>query len=307
MLLAPVHLRLDACSSFSLRLIASSTLPTTSRRLPRARLDRLGEHAVAVGVEVLERRGPAARGRCCSAPGGWRSARRSRASRARCGGACSGPTASSVRMLCSRSASLIRMTRTSRAIASSILRKFSACASSCVSNSILSSLETPSTRSATGLPKLLRDLGLGDRGVLHHVVQQRGGQRLRVEVPLREDVGDGERVRDVGLARLAELPVVRGLAEVVGRLQLRDVLRLQVAGPLLEQSRSARSAWRRCRAVGDSGAASARYCIRQPASSPSGYGLVQDLRPVLAARRSRAARSRSACRGSLRPSAARRW
>ena len=44
------------------------------------------------------------------------------------------------------------MTRTSRAIASSILRKFSACASCCDWNSMRSSLETPSTRSATGLP-----------------------------------------------------------------------------------------------------------------------------------------------------------
>jgi hypothetical protein len=55
-------------------------------------------------------------------------------------------------MLCRRSASLIRITRTSFAIASSILRKFSACASSRVVNSIWSSFETPSTMSATGLP-----------------------------------------------------------------------------------------------------------------------------------------------------------
>ena len=46
------------------------------------------------------------------------------------------------------------MTRTSRAIASSILRKLSACASSLLVNSIWSSLETPSTISATGLPKV---------------------------------------------------------------------------------------------------------------------------------------------------------
>ena len=46
------------------------------------------------------------------------------------------------------------MTRTSRAIASSILRKFSACASSADWNSMRSSLETPSTSSATGLPKV---------------------------------------------------------------------------------------------------------------------------------------------------------
>jgi hypothetical protein len=65
-------------------------------------------------------------------------------------------------------------------------------------------------------------------------MQERGGERLRIEVPLGEDVGDRERVRDVGLARLAELPFVRLLAEVIRRLQLRDVLRLEVTGPLLE-------------------------------------------------------------------------
>src|SRR5882762_1527585 len=56
-------------------------------------------------------------------------------------------------MLWSRSASLIRMTRTSRAIASSILRKFSACACSWDWNSMRSSLDRPSTSSATGLPE----------------------------------------------------------------------------------------------------------------------------------------------------------
>jgi hypothetical protein len=50
-------------------------------------------------------------------------------------------------------------------------------------------------------------------------VQQRRRQRLRVEVPLGEDLGNGQRVRDVGLAALAELPVVRGFAERVGALQ----------------------------------------------------------------------------------------
>jgi hypothetical protein len=85
--------------------------------------------------------------------------------------------------------------------------------------------------------EVARDLGLGDRGVLHHVMQERGGERLRIEVPLGEDVRDRERVRDVGLARLAELPFVRLLAEVIRRLQLRDVLRLEVTGPLLEFGR----------------------------------------------------------------------
>ena len=58
-----------------------------------------------------------------------------------------------VRMLCVRSASLTRMTRRSRTIASSILRKLSACASSRLLNLIWSSLVTPSTSSATSAPK----------------------------------------------------------------------------------------------------------------------------------------------------------
>ena len=71
------------------------------------------------------------------------------------------------------------------------------------------------------LAEVARDLGLGDRGVFGHVVQQRRGERLRVHVPLREDVGDGERVGDIRLAGLAELAFVRRLAEVVGRFELR--------------------------------------------------------------------------------------
>ena len=60
--------------------------------------------------------------------------------------------APSVRMLCRRSASLIRMTRRSRAIASIILRKLSAAASWRLLNCSLSSLVTPSTSSATCSP-----------------------------------------------------------------------------------------------------------------------------------------------------------
>ena len=85
------------------------------------------------------------------------------------------------------------------------------------------------------LAELARDLALGDRRVFHDVVQQRGGQRLRVEMQLGEDVGDRERVDDVGIAGLAELTFVCGFGEVVGGFELRDVLRLQVAGEALEE------------------------------------------------------------------------
>ena len=58
-----------------------------------------------------------------------------------------------VRMLCSRSASLMTSTRRSRAMATSILRIVAACWASRESNWMRSSLVTPSTIWATSLPK----------------------------------------------------------------------------------------------------------------------------------------------------------
>jgi len=55
----------------------------------------------------------------------------------------------------------------------------------------------------------VRDLGLGDRGVLHHVVQQRRHQCLPVQAPAREDLGHGERMRHIGFAGLARLAGMR--------------------------------------------------------------------------------------------------
>ena len=46
----------------------------------------------------------------------------------------------------------------------------------------------------------LRDLVLGGRGVLDDVVQNRCNDRRRIEVQIREDVRDRDRMRDVGLA-----------------------------------------------------------------------------------------------------------
>ena len=63
-------------------------------------------------------------------------------------------TAAIVRMLCSRSASLIIKTRKSRAIATSILRIVAACCASFESNCKRSSFVTPSTIVATSTPKL---------------------------------------------------------------------------------------------------------------------------------------------------------
>ena len=79
----------------------------------------------------------------------------------------------------------------------------------------------------------LLELALGDGGVLHHVVQQRGGQPLGVEAPLRQDAGDRQRMRDVGLARLAELAPVRGLGELERARDERDVGLRQVMPQML--------------------------------------------------------------------------
>ena len=76
------------------------------------------------------------------------------------------------------------------------------------------------------------------RGVLDHVVQQRRHQRLGVEVPVGEDLGDRERMRDVRARPTgADLARVRRVGEAVGLGEARHVLRLQVAeAALLEQS-----------------------------------------------------------------------
>ena len=192
------------------------------------RLDCLGQHLVAVGVAVAEAEvfqflvhGVQAQ------PVGDR-ARRFPAFRVAMRLRFSAGIAPRVCMLCRRSASLIRMTRTSRAIASSILRKFSACACCSDANASLSSLDTPSTSRATALPKRASISLAGGRRVFHHVVQQRGDQGLRVEMPAGQDAGDGKRVGDVGFAALAELAFVGAAAEFVGLLDLADFVRRQI-------------------------------------------------------------------------------
>jgi len=68
----------------------------------------------------------------------------------------SGESHCSVRMLCSRSASLMMMTRMSLAMESSILRKYSACARAGLSKWSPLMWLTPSTSSATSSPNSRR-------------------------------------------------------------------------------------------------------------------------------------------------------
>ena len=91
-------------------------------------------------------------------------------------------------------------------------------------NSSRSSLDKPSTKSATGLPKLICQFQLGNAGVFHHIVQQRlqsapdgPNQSARIEAT-------AIRMGNVGFTALAELPFVRTLAVAIRSLDQLDIL-----------------------------------------------------------------------------------
>ena len=107
-------------------------------------------------------------------------------------------------------------TRTSFAIATSILRMVAACCASFESNWMRSSLVTPSTMAATVGPNSPVDVVERELGVLDRVVQQRGGDGDVVESELGDDGGHGQRVGDVRLARSAHLAAVGPLGHLVG-------------------------------------------------------------------------------------------
>ena len=113
----------------------------------------------------------------------------------------------SVRMLCRRSASLTRMTRTSSTMASSSLRKFSAWRSSEEEKGILLILVTPSTMWSTSSPKYSWILSGVGEGVLEHVVQQAHRHAGGVHPHLGQDGRHLQRVDQVGLPEARVWPL----------------------------------------------------------------------------------------------------
>ncbi len=114
-----------------------------------------------------------------------------------------------MRMLWRRSASLTRMTRRSFPIARIILRRDSAFWAATSERVTRPILVTPSTRWATESPKRSRISSMRRHRVLDGVVEEPGGHRLLVEVP----VGEENRRRSAGWIRygspdIAHLPVV---------------------------------------------------------------------------------------------------
>ena len=66
--------------------------------------------------------------------------------------------------------------------------------------------------------------------VFDHVVQQGGHDGLRIELPLGANLGDGDRMGDIGLARLADLAQVHLVGEAVGFLDFLEFGRREVFG-----------------------------------------------------------------------------
>ena len=71
--------------------------------------------------------------------------------------------------------------------------------------------------------------------VFHDVMQQGGHDGLRVEFPVGADFGDGDRMRDIRLARAAHLPQVHFVGEAVGFLDFFQVGGGKIFGQLVGQ------------------------------------------------------------------------
>jgi hypothetical protein len=112
----------------------------------------------------------------------------------------------------------------------------------------LGQLADPVDQFRDGFAELRGERFLGDAGVLDHVVQHRGHQALMVHVHVGEDVGDGERVGDVGFAAAAALAVVGLLGVEVGAADQVDLIRGQVGRESVGEGIYARQGITPCRA-----------------------------------------------------------
>ncbi len=104
----------------------------------------------------------------------------------------------------------------SSTIASSILRKLSACRSSLDANCRLDSFVTPSTTCATCSPNSSRTLSIVFGVSSTMSCSRPGGDGDDVQPQVREDVGHLERVDEVGLPGPADLALVLVGGEHVG-------------------------------------------------------------------------------------------
>ena len=140
----------------------------------------------------------------------------------------------SVRMLCSRSASLTRSTRTSSAMASRSLRRFSACSARLETRSSFLSLVRPSTSSPISLPNSFVDLAARRARCPRwcRAAARRRWWRRRACRSVRI-AGDFERMREIRIARGALLRAVRLHRIDIGAVEQRLVgVRIVAPHPL---------------------------------------------------------------------------
>ncbi len=114
-------------------------------------------------------------------------------------------------------------------IASTSLRKFSACLVWSDCSSMRDSLVTPSTSRAMSAPNSALDVVERRDRVLDRVVQQAGDDRGGVELHPGEDAGDLDRVREIGVARGAQLRAMRLHRIDIGAVE-RVLVRLRIVG-----------------------------------------------------------------------------
>ena len=123
----------------------------------------------------------------------------------------------------------------SRAIARSILRKFSACFSSREVKLIWPILVTPSTSAGDLLAEHVLQLRQRGERVLDGVVQEAGRDAGDVEPQVGDDPGDLERVGQVGLAGQPALAAVHLRREFVGPLDGLERRRRAVGPDLVDE------------------------------------------------------------------------
>ena len=105
-------------------------------------------------------------------------------------------------------------------------------------------LVTPSTTWATSWPNSSRIRSIGGQGVLDDVVQQAGGDGHDVQLHVGEEIGDLERVDEVGLARVADLSLVLEGREDVGPPEQLDVGVGAVAPDFFDEVLEPNHGWR---------------------------------------------------------------
>jgi hypothetical protein len=108
-------------------------------------------------------------------------------------------------------------------MASSILRKFSACRSSLEENGMAPIFCDPLDDVRDLAPEELLDALRGRQGVLDDVMKKAGGDRRHVQFHVRQKVGDLERMDQVRLAGVADLALMLERREYVGAAEQLEI------------------------------------------------------------------------------------